>query len=320
MIQEKINSLAALLTQAQGIVLVCHVAPDGDTLASALALRYALTCRGKRCEVVCQDPVPELYHFLPEAGSVLPPEQLEMEPELLLAVDVADAARMGRAGGLVHRAQRVACIDHHVTNSGLGEVAVVDPGAPATGLMVLRVLDALGIPLDRPLATCLYTAISTDTGNFSFSNTCPEAFEAAARCLAAGIDLSELSYLLFRRKKRAQTLLLGRALGSLKFLDGGRLALITLTLEDFEACGAGGADTEGIVNYGIDTEGVVVAVIAQEREGMTKFSLRSRERVDVARIAASLGGGGHVRAAGVTLALPLDAAIERVLSAVRAQL
>jgi len=173
----------------------------------------------------------------------------------------------------------------------------------------------MGVPLTRDIAMCLYVAIVTDIGNFSFSNTTQEAFIAAGECLGAGLDISDLTYRLFRMRSAGRTRLLGRALNGIEYLQGGQLALIRLYLSDFEECGAQSSDTEGIVNFGIDTEGAEIAVLAVEKPDGVKFSLRSRERVNVAQALSALGGGGHARAAGVMIHLPMQQAVSQVLSA-----
>lgn len=310
-----IKAICEWLRAHDDIAIVTHVFPDGDALGSSLALMMGLKTLGKRAFVCDRDPVPAYLHLLPDWETVAAPDHFPFEPKAAIAVDCADAARMGPAGILFEAGIDTAVIDHHVTNSTTITPALVNSEASASGVLVYQVLCELGVSLNRDMATCLYSAISTDTGNFNFSNTTPEALLAAAECVKQNIDVSDLSYRLFRMRTEGRTRLLGRALSRVEYLENGQIAVLRLTRADFEECHAQDADTEGVVNFGIDTEGVEIAFLATERADSTKFSLRSRSRVDVAQIAASLGGGGHSRAAGVTLPLPLEEAVEKVLTA-----
>lgn len=310
-----IKAIAEWLRAHDDIAIVTHVFPDGDALGSSLALMMGLKELGKRAFVCDRDAVPAYLHLLPYWETVALPDQLPFAPRAVIAVDCADAARMGTAGELFSSGIDTALIDHHVTNSAAITPALVDSQASASGVLVYQVLTELGVSLNRDMAVCLYSAISTDTGNFNFSNTTPEALIAAAECVKQGIDVSDLSFRLFRMRTAGRTRLLGRALSRVEYVENGQIAVLRLTRADFEECGAQDADTEGVVNFGIDTEGTEVAILATERVGNTKFSLRSRSRVDVAQIAASLGGGGHCRAAGITINLPLEEAVQKVLTA-----
>ena len=307
-----IKAIAEWLRAHDDIAIVTHIFPDGDALGSSLALMMGLKELGKRAFVCDRDAVPAYLHLLPCWETVVLPDQLPFAPRAVIAVDCADAARMGSAGDMFSSGIDTALIDHHVTNSAAITPALVDSKASASGVLVYQVLTELGISLNRDMAVCLYAAISTDTGNFNFSNTTPEALIAAAECVKQGIDVSDLSFRLFRMRTAGRTRLLGRALSR---VENGQIAVLRLTRSDFEECGAQDADTEGVVNFGIDTEGTEVAILATERVGSTKFSLRSRSRVDVAQIAASLGGGGHCRASGITINLPLEEAVQKVLDA-----
>lgn len=311
----KIKAIAEWLKACDDIAIITHIMPDGDALGSSLALMHALKDLGKRAFVCNRDEVPGYLHLLPGWETVVKPDALPYPPKAVIAIDCASTDRMGTAGSLMENDIPKAVIDHHETNQTSIVPALVDGEASASGVLVLDVIRELGAALTKDVALCLYAAISTDTGNFSFSNTTPEALAAAAECLKAGIDVSETSFQLFRMKSQGRTKLLGRALSGIEYLENGQIALIRLRRADFAECGALDSDTEGIVNFGIDTAGAEVAILAVERVGSTKFSLRTRSRVNAAQVAASMNGGGHARAAGVTLQLPLNEAVEQVLAA-----
>jgi len=309
--------MARWLAARDRIAILTHLHPDGDALGSSLALALALRALGKAACVCCQDGVPDFLGMLPAQGALFLPEDIPFEPEAAVCVDCAVRSRFGRAGALLKPGLELACIDHHLAGDVSASPALVDPKAAAAGELTAEVIDALGVPMDRALALCLYVAVSTDTGNFSFDSTTPACLTLAACCLEAGLDLAGLNYALFRCRSAARTRLLGRALDGVAFSEGGRLALMRVRRSDFAECGAVNADTEGIVNFGIDTAGVEVAVLAVELEDGVKFSLRSRGDIDVASLLAPLGGGGHMKAAGVTLTLLFDEAVEAVMSAAR---
>ena len=312
----RIPEAAAWLRSHDDVALLTHISPDGDALGSALCMLHALTRMGRRAVLVCQDPVPAYLQLLPgweRIAAPYPATELPFEPQCAFALDCADQRRTGTAQALL--SLPTLCVDHHGTNPGYGEVCHVDATAAATGEILFDLLDALNCPVDGTLARCLYVAIATDTGNFSFSSTSERTFRCAARCMAAGLPLAEFNEKLFRTRTAAKTRLTGRVLDRIRYEDG--IAILCITRQDFADCGATLADTENLVNYGIETEGVKAAVMAIEREGSTRFSLRSKGEPDVARIAASFGGGGHSCAAGATLNLPLPEAVEAMLQAVK---
>lgn len=313
-----IEQLANWIAGRQEIALVCHVSPDGDTLGSALALWRALLSLGKKTQVFCASSIPEMYSFLPGIEQVSNADEIKLRS--VLCVDVASRDRMGKYEAILGGCES-ACIDHHGTNEGYCDVNVVEGEASATGVVVIKLLDAVGISMDREMATCLYAAISSDTGRFMYSLTNVEALRAGARCLEQPIDVDEIGFWLFRRRTLARNKLLAYALNHMFLTECGRIAVIELPQSAYEESGAASGDAEGIVNYGIETSGVEVAIQAKEQnEKQTKFSLRSRGSLDVSKAAARLGGGGHANAAGVTIDLPMDQAVAQVLEEIRAQM
>ncbi len=290
--------------------LVCaHVNPDGDTLGASLALRMALMRLGHEVTVVCEHAVPTLYAFLPGAESVCTPGQAQGAYDIAIAVDVSDYARLGNTAPLYDAAPVRLVIDHHPTNDRFGQVNWIAPDASATGLLVQQLITDLGVELTQDIATCLYVAVSTDTGHFQFGNTTGDAMRAAATLMEAGVDVSDVSRKLYRTRQRASVELLARGLSSMTFSPDGRVAGCTLTRQDILDTGAGEGDSEGIVNYGIEIVGVQAAYMARENGDGVKCSLRAIAPYDVGALAKRLGGGGHARAAGCTLAMPLaDAA------------
>ncbi|MDO4867460.1 MAG: DHH family phosphoesterase [Clostridia bacterium] len=315
-----IDALAEWLRAQDDVLILGHVFPDGDAAGSALAMGHALAALGKRCAVYLPGGMPRLYAALPGAEGVIDgPEALGFVPKAALAVDVSELERLGEPGRAMFEAcDRRAALDHHHTNPGFGQLYALDGDAAAAGELVVQLIEALGLGLTKEMAECLFVAISTDCGQFNYSNTRPETFRAAAKCAEAGIDIAGITQGLYRTRTRGRTKLLGLVLADLETSGDGRVAWARMTEAMLREAGAISEDKEGIVNYLLEIEGVEVAVLAEQRGDATKFSLRSGNAVNVARdVAVPLGGGGHNCAAGVTLQLPLEEALSKVLELAR---
>lgn len=293
-------ALVEALRKARNILLCTHINPDGDAIGSTLAMGLVLQAMGKEVTFACHHPVPGYLAFLPHGGCFVLPEALEgWAFDTALAIDCADASRMGDCWGYYEKVPVTLQIDHHPTNPLYARVNMVDGNAAASGCMVMRVLDAMDAAITADMAQCLYTAISTDTGNFCFKNTDAEAFACAARLMKEGLNLNECARQLHLLKSEPHVRLLGRALNSLRIFGNGKCAGMRLTLQDYEAAGAGAEHCDKIVNYAMDLPGVEMAYLADEKNGgMVKVSLRAQPPRNVARIAQKFGGGGHVLAAG----------------------
>ena len=317
-----IDALARWLAAQDRVALIGHVSPDGDTAGSCMALMLALRAMGKRAFVCLPGGMPKMYGAYPCADETIQPgETLPFEPEAALAVDVSEKARMGAAAALFDGCAQTAALDHHATNPGFGDLCLVDGDRAATGELALELIDALGVALTAEMATWLYIAISTDSGHFSFSSTTSATMRAAARLIEAGVDVAELTRALYRTRSQARTRLLGAVLNGLEVSADGQMAWARLTDEMLSMTGATREDNEGVVNYLLEIEGVEFAALAEERAGATKFSLRSKRWLDVAQqVARPFGGGGHARAAGCTLDVPMEEALRRVLDQARAAL
>lgn len=318
-----IERLAEWLRAQEDVVLIGHVSPDGDATGSCLAIRHALEALGKRAMVCLPGGVAHMYAMLPGADAIVAcGEALPFAPRTALAVDVSEIARMGAEGQRLFEACPArAALDHHATNRGFGQLYALDGAAAATGELAVQLIEAMGVPLSPAMAECLFVAISTDCGQFSYGNTRAETFQAAAKCVSAGIDVTEITRRLYRTRSKGRTQLLGLVLADLHLSPDGRMAWARLTEAMLERAGALREDNEGIVNYLLEIEGVVFAALAEERGSQTKFSLRSVSPLDVARsVAVPLGGGGHDCAAGCTLDMPMEPALEKVLGTARAAL
>ena len=314
------EAVARCIREAQTIAVVSHVNPDGDTLGSAAAMRLILEAMGKDVTLFCDGKIPDQLSFLPGADLFRVPSGNEGPFDLLLAVDVSDIKRMGSAAGLISHCSQTAQIDHHPTNPLFMKVNSVDGESPANCILIRELMDILNVPVTRDIAICLYTGISTDTGNFAFGATNAEAFRIMSDLMEHDLPLAKLNRILFRVKSREQIRLLGKALESLRFCgEGDRIAVMTLTRKDFDACGALSEHADTIVNYGMDTQHTDMALLAREaNDGKIKFSLRAREPFRVDGVAGRFGGGGHPQASGITMDGTLEESVEKVLRVMEA--
>ena len=317
----RMTELAAALKARNDWALFGHVNPDGDTAGSCIALALALKALGKRACVYLPGGLPKMYQAFPCTVEIVPGGALPFQLEGVFSVDVSEPERLGSGRELYEACPHRAMLDHHATNAGFGEVCVVDGAAAATGELAVELIAEMGVSLTREMATWLFIAICTDCGRFGYSSTRPQTLEAAAACLRAGIDLDGLTRQLYCTRSEGRTRLLGMALNGLEKDESGKMCWARLTEDMFRRAGALREDGEGIVNYLLEIQGVQFACLAEERGSQTKFSLRSKPPLNVAEaVAVPLGGGGHACAAGVTLNLPLEAALDRVLHQARTAL
>lgn len=310
-----LQETGALLLGAQDIVLCTHVSPDGDTLGSTLGLARFLRQQGKQVTVFCDDIISANFSFLSGIGECRRPQEGEhLQPDLLVVVDASSADRIGIVGEVVQPKQLLN-IDHHISNTRFAEYLYLDAQAAAVGEIMSELFEANGWAMDSEIATCFYTAISTDCGSFRYANTTAKTMRQAAKLLEYGVRPNEISDSLDMRD-RATVELLSRVLPSLSFAYEGRVAYLTVPNELYSK----EAQTDSFVSYPRYIEGVDVGILFKAVEPeVTRVSLRSRT-VDVAKVALSFGGGGHIRAAGCTIKAPVEQAREQLLAALGKEL
>jgi phosphoesterase RecJ-like protein len=307
---------ARLLCEAESLLIVPHLHPDGDALGSALGLYHALKQMGKtHATVVSHDPVPEIYRFLPEWEQIHTEHPHHHTYDVAVVVDQSQLNRAGKHESLVRTARKILQIDHHVLMEPFADVALVDTSAAATAELVYRLLRHMRLPLTPEVATCLLTGIVTDTFSFKFPNTTPRTLRIAAALQQAGADLSFINEQVFETRSFSAVKLLGLALATLQRTEDGKIAWVSIPRSAFEAAHAHEEETEGIVNFVRSVRGVEVAMMLRESpHHKVRASLRSRGAVNVALLAQQFGGGGHENAAGCTLETSLSEA-ERILVA-----
>ncbi len=315
-----LEGICRLFRGKDRFLIACHENPEGDAIGSELALALALRKMGKTATVLNSDPVPGNLAFLPGADTVI----LDADGssyEVAVVVDCGSIERTGRVRDELRKCPVVVDIDHHSTHDAQGDYCLVDPEAPATGILVHRILSALGFPIDRDIAVNIYVAILTDTGSFRYSNATPEAFSVAGDLVRIGVDPWEVAEKVYETQTAAKLGLLGRVLGSLEIAAGGRVAAVTTFKKDLRDFSATKDHLEGFINYPRAIAGVeVAAAFREETPGEFRVSLRSKGRVDVSAVASALGGGGHRNAAGCTVPGTIDEVKKRVFGMLEAAL
>jgi phosphoesterase RecJ-like protein len=291
---------AALVVRGPRCLVVSHPNPDGDAIGCMVASLHALRGGGREAVGFSPDPVPRRFRFLEgsELIAAVPPAGCF---DLTLVVDCSDAGMLARSLPPLEARGRVVVVDHHLTEGDLEGLVCCDPGAASVGILLYKVFQAMGAPLDRPIAEALYCSIMSDTGSFRYQNTNPEAMRISAALLELGVDPWRIASHLYEDRPRRELELLARVLGTLWVSPDGCAATLEVTDEMLRATGCAAEVIDGMINYARGVEGVEVAALFRPQAGQTRASLRSRGRVDVARIAQEFGGGGHRNAAGFTV-------------------
>ncbi|MGH3885058.1 MAG: DHH family phosphoesterase [Pseudonocardiaceae bacterium] len=317
--ESELRAAVELIRGARDVTLVAHVQPDADALGSALALGLALHRRGVTVRVTFGElaDAPESLRGLDVAGLLVPPDEVPAQPELLVALDTANSDRLGCLSDRVDTSGAVLVIDHHVTNGRFGTHHVVDVSAEATAVLVLRLLDALDVPLDEPIARCLYAGLVTDTS--CFRRAAPSTHVIAGRLLSAGVDPNATTRELLDTHPFGWLAMLGTVLGraQLEPASAQGLGLVHTTVRLADAAGLRSEEVESVVDLVRTTsEAEVAAVLKEVGPDGWSVSLRAKQRLDVSAAAAELGGGGHRLAAGFRA----NGTAEDVLDALRTAL
>lgn len=284
---------AELLQQSERLIITGHEHADGDSLGSALALYEWLLKRGKDCRILIDEDILSLYRFLPLVEDIQRPAASE-RVDLLVVLDASDEQRIREIRKYVDAP--ILNIDHHVSNTGFADYLYLDTDAPATGQIILELLQFCAAAITPTMATNLYTAIATDCGFFRYANTRPVTLRYAAQLMEAGAKPHRISEAL-EMKPASDVQALAKVLQTLEMFAQGRIAAISIDQEIFN----GLDNSEGFVNYPRQIEGVEVAVLFKfVGPGAARVSLRSRG-LDVSKVAVQFGGGGHRRAAGCSV-------------------
>lgn len=289
---------------AQRILIVMHEKPDGDALGSALALRLALKHLGREVTVAAVDAPPESYSYLPHFFKIadgFKPQDFDM-------AIIVDCGGWKRTGFFeddelnIDWPTHLAVIDHHATQKLTPGIHLVDPNMSSSAQLVFYICEEWGVPITQEVATCLMTGLSTDTGSFKHSNTTAEVFRIASRLMEAGASLSKITQNIYLGRSVPALRLWGRTLNKIKQDRELGMIFSVITKKDLDECGANLEDLEGVIDLMNTVPGASATMLLSERDGEVKGSLRTNDPdVDVSKLAAIFGGGGHIKAAGFSV-------------------
>ncbi len=287
--------LLGMLSQARGVLLTTHKDPDGDGFSCALAMQELLKARGVPSLTVTQT-VPRFLEFLPGASAVCHTVPADFIYTLVLALDCSRQERLWLLPGLSLEGRMLVNVDHHMDNSNYGQFNLVDDAA-ATGEMIFPLWQQAGVPLNQAAATCIYTAVFTDTGGFRYSNTSARTFEVAQACVRAGAPVAEVALCAYGSRTRADFEMLGATLSSLETHADGKVVSAVIDADRY------GESAREAIDFirDLDTAEVAVAFRSYHSQGYVKVNLRSKRFFNVQQVAQHFGGGGHVRASGVEI-------------------
>jgi len=310
------SAILDVIRQGERFLVCSHSRPDGDAVGSILSTGMLLAQMGKRADLVTADRIPAIYRALPGAGEIRTAMRVHGPYDAVILLE-CDGPERTRLRGLEHFF--LINIDHHATGREFGNLNWIDRHAASVGEMICRLVKAAGATVTPEMATCLYTTVLTDTGGFCYGATRASTFALAKELTEAGADPVRIAQEIYFSTATSKLLLLGAALSNLR--REGRLAWLWVTHQDMVRTCAAEEDCEGIVNYAICISGVEAAVFLRELpERRIRLSLRSKGRVNVSKIAAELGGGGHENASGVTLEGPISRALDEILAELRPEL
>ncbi len=305
------NQTIQQLKNSNHVFLCSHINPDGDAIASLIAMGLSLASWQKETTLYNETPIPIIYRFLPSIKRIVRHIDRQTIYDTAIVLDCGDLQRIGKAASFVSRIPAVINIDHHVSNTHFGDFQLIDSSACATVEIIYRLLKQMGLPISKDIATLIYTGILTDTGSFRFSNTNKSAFTICKEMIEIGVDPYYVARNVYETFSLGYIKLLHKALGSIEISKNGKLSMITLTQNMLDKTGARPEEINGLINYAKAINNVKIAVLIHrtsdtkgtkgKARGRFHVSLRSDGTVDVAAFASSFGGGGHYRAAGFSI-------------------
>jgi bifunctional oligoribonuclease and PAP phosphatase NrnA len=294
-----IPRIIEIINQNRTFLITAHERPDGDALGSELALYYMLTAWGKTATVYNQDQTPGQYRFLPGTAVIVHELPSTESFDVAFILDCSELERIGRGADQIGNIRQMINIDHHVSNGGFCEVALLDAGASSTGELIHKLAEAMAIALTPEIATNLYTALMTDTGGFCYGNTTRDCLFIAGRLVEAGARPQWISENIYENNPLAKIRLLACVLKTLALDLDGKVGSMIVMQEALAKTGALSEHTEELVDLPRTIQGVEISILFSELEAdYFKLSIRSKGSLNIERVARKFGGGGHVNAAG----------------------
>lgn len=320
MMKSTLDQIAIKLKEAETILLYPHVLMDGDTLGSSIALCAALRKMGKTAHILIEDEIPSYLLFM-EKGYCTSDQNILDTADISVSVDCSDIERFVMRKEKFLTGKLSICIDHHRTNNFFADMNYIDASAGATGEIVYELIKLMGIEIDIEMAEAIYTAITTDTGNFQYTNTTKKTHLIAAELFDIGIDLEKISVEVYQNIRHEKLKLMNEVINTIEMLCGGKADIAYVTQDMLEKTDALMEETEGIIETLRNISGVEISAFLKEsKPEEIKVSMRSKTYGDVSAIAQSFGGGGHKKAAGCTLKTSLEEAKKQISSAIIAHL
>ena len=321
-----LKEISEVILNSNKIGITYHVSPDGDAVGSALALLNSLKLLGKDTYLISKDIISENLQYLKSAnegnGNIIVPTK---DTEVVVVVDCGNfdriSANLDEFNGIIIN------IDHHISNDKYGNFNYVDIKASATAEIIFELIEVLGLDLNieskeiKDIGTCLYTSLVTDTGGFRHSNVTARTHKIASRLKEINVDNTFIYQSLFDNKSFEKIKLIGKVLSNMNLLLDKKVSFMELPTEYAKELGIEIGDTSDIISFGLQIKGVEISVLIKEVDNGVKASLRSKNDIDVRNIAERLGGGGHVKAAGITLkGLSLEEAKNKILDEIKKEL
>ncbi len=314
--------LQAFIDRHDRIILSGHVRPDGDSIGACVAMGLALKRLGKHPMIYYEGDTAR-YGWIEQSLPVLDSESLckaTCGRFALMMIDCAEPARTGEAAVCADLAEETLCIDHHVVRTEYADFNWIRSDATSASQVIYELFQELRYPIDQAEATALFTGIAFDTGGFRHSSMTPEIFRIAGDLADRGVDITGIMNGLFHTRRFVEERVLGAVLRKAS-LHYGQIVLSAMDARDFAAAGGTSDDSEGAVALLAETAEAEAAVFLRELQpGLIRVNMRSKQYIDVAQAARAFGGGGHVRAAGCTIAAPMLLAQQQVLEELRKQL
>lgn len=298
-----IDLFKSKINECKDIYLTAHVNPDGDSIGSTLALAGFLKSEmNKDVQILINGDISSNFKFMPGIDKIINDTSAIENIDLLITLDSADIERLALEKRLVDNAKHIVNIDHHITNTNFGNINFVDGSSSSTGQVLYEMMQVLGGHISHDVATCLYVSISTDTGSFKYTNTTSRTHEIASKLLDKEIDLETINIELYQNRSLEETKLLMESIKNLTLLKNDTVGIVAIDDEILKSCKAEIQDTGLIVDFIRNIDVVNLACLIRPiDENSSKASLRSKKDIDVSKIVAVFGGGGHAKAAGCTI-------------------
>jgi phosphoesterase RecJ-like protein len=313
-----IEKIIEKINKGRNFLITSHIRLDGDALGSELALYLMLTNLGKKAWIYNQDNTPAHYRFLPAASEIVH-DMGDMEQyDTAFVLDCSELERVGEQAEKIGRIKNLINVDHHISNNGFCEIRLIDAQASSTGELLVRLMKEMKVTLTEDICTNLYTAILTDTGGFRYSNTRHSALWAAGELVEKGADPQWISENVYENDPPEKLKLLARVLDTLAIDLKNKMGSLTVTQEALLATGASMDHTDGFVDIPRAVRGVEIAVLyTQLGKNHFKLSLRSKDKVNVEKVAKKFGGGGHINAAACRIEGNIESVKLKLLEAIK---